>query len=330
MTTEPALADEVTAQLHALSVRRARLRVLTAVVVPVLVAAVVWVLVAATREFVGAFWSVVLTVLLVGIATVAVSQVRTPPGVGGWVWRPAPRRLLAEQPWRETPVKVLNLRGTVLVLPDGVYVRVSGLPAAARGVVVRTRRVWTVGPDAEGRLAVRVEGLYTPWPARRIPPRPGTAALPADGRTTAMTARHAEVTSGRVTTGVLAVLSLLALMSGVLAVLGGAWTDYLQTAVYVLLAVAFLARVRYLRQFRPSAPWVRVEAATPSWRARGGGLASGTVTVTFPDGRRRTAQLDRAPLDLFANVVREKGLWVAGDRVAGFPDYAVVATVRLR
>jgi hypothetical protein len=165
----------------------------------------------------------VLGVLLIAFAgAVQLWHERTPPAAGGLTWRAATSKLLAEQPWRETPAKVLNTRGTVLVFPGGEYVRVTGLPAA-----------------------------------------PPTGDVIAD-----------------------------------------MWLRF------------------FVERFR-------AEAVDVSWRVRRNGLADGTATLVLPDGRGFTEQLDRAPLDLFANVVREKALWVAGNRVVGFPCYPVVATARL-
>jgi hypothetical protein len=56
--------------------------------------------------------------------------------------------------------------------------------------------------------------------------------------------------------------------------------------------------------------------------------AAWTVTLNFPDGRRFTARIRRAPLGLFANAVREKTLWVADNWVVGFPHYPVAAIAR--
>lgn len=99
-------------------------------------------------------------------------------------------------------------------------------------------------------------------------------------------------------------------------------------AAYLLYLGAVLVRAWYLARLRPREPWTRAEAVDVSWRVRRNGLADGTATLVLPDGRGFTARLDRAPLDLFANVVREKALWVAGNRVVGFPHYPVVATAR--
>jgi hypothetical protein len=58
-------------------------------------------------------------------------------------------------------------------------------------------------------------------------------------------------------------------------------------------------------------------------------LANGTVALRFPDGRRFTAQFDKASVDLFANVAHDRVLWVSDNGVVGYPYYAVLAAARL-
>lgn len=232
------------------------------------------------------------------------------------------------QPWQETPVKVLNTYGTVLVLPDGRYVRVNGLPAALREVVVRAGRVWIVGPDAAGNLAIRADGPHTAWPARLIEPLPGTAALP--------TGEPVAVMSMRLKADALRLPCVMVTTCGLSAVLfalppKASWLQILAVLVacaYVTVVVACWSWYLSVRRRRQAGYWVQVEATAPSWRTRRSGLADGTVTLSFPDGRKFSVRIKRAPLDLFANVVRERTLWVADNWVVGYPHYPIAATAR--
>jgi hypothetical protein len=315
--TAPALEDDFTAQLFAVTVRRARV--------------------------VALYWAVFLVwaaALCLGFAAVALpaSQLFLPLILAGFwrvdtriepsamEWRPIPRQLLAEQPWRETPALVLNARGTVLVLPEGEYVRVRGLPQAVREVVVRTRRVWLVGPDTRGRLVVRVDGLYMPWPARRIAPQRATAALPTGESIAAMWVRfhRAPVRAVFALMGVATLFRVVAT-----AIPPWQWWDVLITVAYVVVIGLSWSWFRYFARLRPTGPWVRADAEIQSWQARRNGLADGTIALRFADGRLFTAQLDKAPVDLFANVAHDKILWVAGNGIVGYPYYPVLAAARL-
>jgi hypothetical protein len=241
-------------------------------------------------------------------------------------WRPMPRQLLAEQPWRETPALVLNSRGTVLVLPDGEYLRVRGLPQPVREVVVRTRRGWLVGPDAEGRLVVRVDGLYMPWPARRIPPQHATAALPTSELIATMwvSLHHAPARAVFALMGVATLFRVVAT-----AIPPVRWWDVLVTVAYMVAVAISWSWFRHFDRLRHTGPWVQADAETTALRTHRNGLADGTIALRLPDGRRFTAHLDRAPLDLFANVAHDRTLWVADNGVVGYPYYPVVAAARL-
>ncbi|HEX6353528.1 hypothetical protein [Actinophytocola sp.] len=309
------MADETTAQFYALSVRQARLWVLSAVSGLVLGALVLW-----RPEW----YSVAIGMIFVGVVQSRFGVVPTQ-----MPWRAATGPLLAGQPWRETPVRVLNTIGTVLYLDNGEYVLVRVLPAAAREVIVRAGRVWLVGPDAKGRFAVRVDGSHTAWPAKRIRPVTGTAALPTHEPIAAMAARVL-VERMRPMAGFFPVLAVLYLVMAVFSTTyDGEWWWYPFAAFFVFLTVMFWVSYRQLKRLRPTEPWTRAQASEPSWRVRGNGTATGTVVLDFPDGRRVTAHLDRAPLDLFVNVRQEKALWIAGNGVVGFPHYPSVALARL-
>jgi hypothetical protein len=319
----PALEDGFTARLlFAVSARRVRALVLFGAATVVLAAMSMVKFVVA--GFPTASGSVATLYLPLVSAVFWRLGTQVQPGAVDWRW--VPRRLLAEQSWRETQALVLNTRGTVLVLSPGEYVRVYGLPPALREVLVRARRVRLVGPDDEGRLAVRVDGSYVPWPARRIEPQRATAALPTAEPIAAMWVRLLVGFARPVF--VFAVVLTVAVVP-MAAFPGRRWWDFLVLAVYVISAVVCWSRLRYVARLRHTGPWFQADAEISSWRERRNGLADGTVALRLPDGRRFTAQLDRAPLDLFANVAHDKILWVADNGVVGFPYYPIVAAARL-
>jgi hypothetical protein len=317
-----ALDDEFTALTQAHAVRQARLAAVFITFALMYAASSVWMLIGAPRSV-----DVIVSVSTPAIWLMIVAMWHSfpPTRFGGTVWRQADKRLLAEHSWRETSVRVLNTRGTVLVLPGGEYVRV-GLRPAAREVVVRAGRVFLAGPDDGGRLAVRVDGLHAAWTARRIPPLEATAALPSDDPIATIWLRP-------LTSPVLPVAFAFVALGSVLTMIGAVlppwdWGAFARSSAMVVFAVAGWWWIRQPRRLRHTEPWIRAEATVASWRVRWNGLADGTVTLDLPDGRRCTAHLCRAPLDLFADVRQEQVLWVAGN-VVGFPHYPVLALAKL-
>lgn len=318
-----ALDDEFTALTYAHSVRQIRLVTFFVTFAMAYAAISVWALIGAPRpvELVVSVGSPAIWLVIV-----AMWYLLPPTRFSGTAWRQADKRLLAKHSWRETSVRVLITPGTILVLPGGEYVRVPRLPAAAREVVVRAGRVFLVGPDDNGRLAVRVDGLHAAWAACRTPPVEASAALPSDDPIATIWLRP--LTSPWLPTA----FGFMALGSALTMVGAGLppwdWVAFARSSAMMVFAVAGLWRIRQPRRLRHTEPWVRAEATVSSWRARWNGLADGTVTLDLPDGRRCTAQLRRAPLDLFADVRQERGLWVSGN-VVGFPHYPVLATAEL-
>jgi hypothetical protein len=242
------------------------------------------------------------------------------------VWIPAARRLLASEPWRETPATVLDTRGTVLALSGGPHVRVYGLVAAARESVVRSGRVHVVGPDARGWLAVRVDGLHTPWPAKVVAAVSAGPATPGPGTVVAAWGRYlasqawSDLVFGVLLAGgaVVVTVTLREWLFAAVAVAGGAVTA-------AVLGVRWSKAVR----LRDAANWTRATAIGTSWTTRQNGTADGTAELRFPDGHRLTARLDGVPVDLLATAWREETLWVADGGVVGFPDYPLAALATL-
>lgn len=319
MTTlrdEPALDDETTAKLFDYFVQCLRGAWFGLFIAPLFAVFCLWVLWDLPN-----YWPFAVGAISVYVWGVIADFV---PGRPGWV-RPA-RRLLAEQPWRPSPATVLDVRGTVLALPDGTHVRVDGLPVAAREVVVRAGKVALVGPDSAGWLAVRVDGMHTPWPARVVRSRDAEPATPSatpvttmwvDRRVGRRTADLAALAAGTV---VLAVLALVVGREG--------WVLPGVLAFGAIGAVWLWQRLRAARRLRHRGPWEKAFAIMLDWESRPYGTGDGRIELRFPDGRRCVAELSGVPLDVLANAWREEALWVTDGNVVGFPDYPVVATAR--
>lgn len=312
---QPALEDDVTARLFEFSVERVRGTALAPWILLITAGVVAW------------WWDVapVMAVVMGGLGLVAIWQTFRHFMPSSMRWIAAARRLLSDEPWRETPATVLDTRGTVLVLPDGGHVRVYGLPAAGREVVVRAGQVWVVGPDAAGWLAVRVGGLHTPWPARRVSSRNAAPATPSTEPIVTAWGRHL-VTRARgdlwFTVVGAVVVSGVAVLAGVPWLIAVALVCGAGSVAYNARALSRATRVR------DAGPWRRADATGPSWDSRRNGCGDGSIALRFPDGHRFTAHLENVPLDLFANAWREEALWVAGD-VVGFPDYPIAAFARI-
>lgn len=318
-----ALSDELTATSLTRSMRSTRLvGALLAFSLGYLVVGV-W-LVIASPDVGGAVLVGFSGVFLAG--TAVVTFVSTPT-LSTVLWQPGTRALLAGEPWRAVPARVLNTTGTTLWLGEGQYLRVRMMPAAVREMVARAERVWVAGPDAKGRLVVRVDGLSTLWTARQAPPVEATAAPPTGQPVMDMwlgpatDRRQAVFAAVMVFAGVLELLLVLPPDS-----------DKRMAAFGVGVMAYGAARWLWIRRYRrllPSGSWVRARATAPAWRVRWSGSADGTVALELPDGRRLTAHLTRAPLDLFDLVAREEALWLAGDTVVGFPHSPVLARAKL-
>lgn len=314
---EPALEDDTTARLFELRVQFVRNYTW------LLLAALAMVALSIGVGIGAPVLSVVMsTTLLAGLWQTLTRSARQP----AQAWIPAARRLLASEPWRETPATVLDTRGTVLALPGCGHVRVYGLTAAARETVIRTGRVHVVGPDARGWLAVRVDGLHTPWPAKVVAAASAGPATPGQGTVVAAWGRHlvGQAWSDLVF-GV-----LLAVGAVVVTVTMREWL-FAAAAVAGGVVTAAVLGVRWSKavRVRDAANWARATAEGTSWTTRRDGTADGTTELRFPDGHRITARLDGVPVDLLATAWREETLWVADGGVVGFPDYPLAALATL-
>jgi hypothetical protein len=314
---QPALDDDVTARLFELSVQRVRGTAAWPLMFPLIVGAVAWMWTAAP--------AVAVACLAAGLVGTWQFFAQNVPGSFGWP--AAARRMLSEQPWRELAVTVLDTRGTVVALPDGEWLRVYGLPKPAREVAVRTGRIWAVGPDRAGTFAVRVDGLHTPWPARRVSARKAEAATPGTEPIVTAWGRHlVERARGDLW---YALVGAAAVAMAAVAV-GELWFIVLAAAGGAVAAALAVRQLKRAVRLRDAGPWHRGEASVSSWTSRQGGVGDGTIALRFPDGHRYTVHLEHAPLDVFANAWREETLWLAPGGVVGFLDYPVAAFAHVK
>jgi len=354
-TDEPAIHDDTTAKLFAhMATQTASLswRVFALVVA---VATTVWL--ASVQPFIGG---------LVGLATFfGCWQLAAGPALAVPRWPAPARRLLAAQSWRA--VLVTAVHNGSLELGDGTRARVWGMPAAVRDVIARTGRVWLVGPDARGWLALRADGLHTPWPARITTRGPADRStglrLPVAGPTGVVDGLWSDPTT---TDRWLAPVARLAdpMVVQVRHLVGRQWSDLVFTTALMaaLVVVAALVdvgphawlvplavvvalgvvghsvwRVRTVRRLAAllhAGPWQRADATLPSWDVRQRGRGDGTATVRMPGGERFTLDLRAVHLDVLANTRQTESIWVAGTPApgstlaVGFPGYPVVAAAR--
>lgn len=350
-TDEPAIDDDTTAKLFAHMATRAR-EVPWALLTLVLAVGVTGWVVSVSPPVGG----------LVGVLTCFLGwQVAVGPALAVARWPGPARRLLEEQAWRG--VGVASARDGVLELGDGTRVRVWGMPAAVRDVVARTGRVWLVGPDTPGWLALRVDGLHTPWPARvttRGPGESGGVRLPAAGPTGVVDGLWSDPTA---TDRRLAPVGPLAdpMVAWVRHLGSRQWGDLAFTVVWAaaLVLVVALAPIGWLVPLaavaglgavaRPAwrlrathrlaallnvGQWQRAEATLPSWEAGHHSRGDGTATARLTSGERFTVDLRSVHLDVLANTWQTESIWIAGTPAhgrtlaVGFPGYPVLAAAR--
>lgn len=319
MTTlrdEPALEDETTAKLFELIVQRRWTGTWGLLAVPL--ATVLCVKFLLDAPDVGVF--------LVGAALAFAWVAYTDSMSGGSGWAGPVRRLLSEQPWRPSAATVLDVRGTVLALEDGTHVRVHGLPAVGREVVVRAKKVELVGPDSAGWLAVRVDGTHTPFPARVVRSR---EAEPAKPSTTPVTTMWVEYLVAYWTRFLVALAVWTVVLVVLALVVTHAWWVVPGLLMFTAIGAAkFWSKLGAAKKLRHRPLWQKAFAIIQDWESRQNGVGAGRIELRFPDGRRCVAELTCAPLDVLANAWREEALWVTDGNVVGFPDYPAVAIAR--
>jgi len=303
---QEALADPATAALfeHMASRVRQAPVVLAVLTGSVLVAGLRFVAPPSSSLDVLAGLAVVLAGLMADAAVLG-------PSPRAWGW-PRVRPLLARQPWRQTGALVLAARGTLLRLTDETVVRVWDMTPPVRDVIARTGRVWVIGPDEAGWLALRTDGFHTPWPAR-VTRGSAPVASPVPTSLPGYLARVQRASLVRWLVGAVAGLSLAVFMP----VLGA-----VVLAGCLGMVVLRIRLERNVRRLAGIDSWQRLEVTVTPWESTRNGLA--TTTVTTSSG---PLVLPAADLNVLANAMRSGVIWVAPG-VAGYPDFPLLARTK--
>ncbi|PPK61736.1 hypothetical protein V5P93_000102 [Actinokineospora auranticolor] len=278
------------------------------------------------------------------------------------LWIGPAGRLLRAQPWRVASVKVFRPRRGVLpkarllVRAEGeepVHLLAPLLPWAAQQVLARTGKIWLVGPDAQGWVAIRSAGLVLPLGQARVSPAGFTDEVEIDVAQTApvriplasgdaVLSRVISAPRKRSRTDLVTPILLLVFAGIVLVDLlnRGIKADQVGLAVGVfagtLAIVGLLAwRVRRLRfwlqvdRHLADGPWTSVPVELPDLTEARRETVAGRATL--PGGREVSVTLPRAGHALRANITETGTLWTAGTpaagkrAVVGIPGYPFVA-----
>ncbi|RLK60110.1 hypothetical protein [Actinokineospora cianjurensis] len=344
-TGRPAIEDLATAR--ALSALRLPLIGLPLAAVVFAVPAV-WLIVA------GGGW-IGIAVLAIAALAFVVTSVLALVITGFWIG-PAGRLLRAES-WRAASVKVYRPskgfpRARLVVKEaDGksLSILAPALPWAAQQILARTSKIWLVGPDDKGWVAIRSTGLALPLGQARVStadlstgyeitvdqPDPARASL-ASGD--AVLAKVIAAPRKRSRTDMVAPVVLLAFAGFVVVdlVQRGIKASQVGLAIGVFVGTLIIAGFFAWRLYKAlywakvdkllsAGPWnaVAVDLPEPTRVGR----ETVTAQATFADGRTVPVKLTRAGHAIRANVAATGKLWVAGipgegkQMVAGIPGY---------
>jgi hypothetical protein len=277
-------------------------------------------------------------------------------------WRGPARALLEAQPWRAADVSVFRQArgrsvGCRLRVLDAsgepIWLTAVGLGWSGQQVLARTGRVWLVGPDADGTVAIRSSGLAVPIAMAQVTDQqPADLLVEAAQRAPrrAPKARDDVVVANllagprrRSRTDMVAPVLLLGLAVFVLVAIlrsnhaAPRFGELLGSVLVVLALLAGFAGWRIVRLIRTSRI-DRMLAAGP-WRAVPVDLAGKPDprkqelrgNATLPDGGTVEVSVPRAGFVLAANVAATGLLWVVGEpeagrrTVAGLPGYPLLA-----
>jgi hypothetical protein len=277
-------------------------------------------------------------------------------------WRGPARALLEAHPWRAADVSVFRQArgrsvGCRLRVLDAsgepIWLSAVGLGWSGQQVLARTGRVWLVGPDADGIVAIRSSGLAVPIAMAHVSAQQRAdvlveAAQRAPRR--APKARDDVVVANliagprrRSRTDMVAPVLLFGLAVVVLVAIlrsnhaAPRYGELLGSVLVVLALLAGFAGWRIARLIRTSRI-DRMLAAGP-WRAVPIDLTGAPDprkhelrgNATLPDGGTVEVSVPRAGFVLAANVAATGLLWVVGEpeagrrTVAGLPGYPLLA-----
>ncbi|GAA2989807.1 hypothetical protein [Actinokineospora diospyrosa] len=292
----------------------------------------------------GAGW-IGIAVLTIGALAFVITAILAVIITGFWIG-PAGRLLRAE-PWRAASVKVYRpTKGfprarLVVQEADGTTVNLlaPALPWAAQQILARTGKIWLVGPDDKGWVAIRSSGLALPLGQARVTqadlssgyeisvdqPDPSRASL-ASGD--AVLAKVIATPRKRSRTDLVAPVVLLAFAGFVVVDLlkRGVRSDQVWLAVGVFVGTLIIAGFFAWRLYKAlywakmdrllsAGPWKSVSVELPEPTSVG--RATVTAQATLPDGRIVPVTLPRAVHAVRANIAATGKLWVAGTPTAG-------------
>ncbi|MDQ3404311.1 MAG: hypothetical protein M3548_13095, partial [Actinomycetota bacterium] len=280
------------------------------------------------------------------------------------LWIGPASRLLRTQSWRPAKVRVFRpgrgLPKAKLLVRDGdrtLNLTASALPWAVQQLFARTGRIWLVGPDDKGWVAIRSAGLALPLGSARVTaenvaagweinieqPEPARVSIAAGD---AVVARMLATPRRRSRTELIAPTLLMVFAVIVVVDLIGRdlREDQVELVGLVGLAVLGIAallawRVRKLLYWSKVdkllavGPWtsVPVELDLPRNDTR---TRTVTALATLPGGQTVPVTLPRAGQALLANIAGTGQLWVAGtpkadvETVAGLPGYPFLSLAR--
>ncbi|MCP3799626.1 hypothetical protein NLX83_10195 [Allokutzneria sp. A3M-2-11 16] len=290
-------------------------------------AAVMWVLSALALAFAARPLATVAIIVVTAMFTgFAVAQQVL---VGRWLHAAA--RMFAAEPWR--PVTVRALRGRWLELEleseDVVHVRLAVGMGSFLQALGRAERLWIVGPDKNGWVALHLAGMRAPFPGRigQQPDAPRTAISAYDPTAPASTDAVTSVAAVALVrlSHQLYLPAKIALSIALGVLIPVAWTGELVlvpiSAVAVLIAGGLFVRARKrlagwpkLTQLLEAGPWQRATAELDEpWEPGPRGAADATATLTLANGEQLPVRLPLLGVDV-AEYMRNTGtVWIAGE-----------------
>jgi hypothetical protein len=290
----------------------------------------------------GTPYTVAAAALLAVVAT-TIAAVWHQVVVGGWL--PAAKELLAGSPSRRLAARVMAHRPGRTVIGTGegfLLVRLAN--RGLRQVIARTGEITLVGPDADGRAVVFVDGHPTPLPAKVVAAAEQTEPEPVVDAPTWFVTRQAR-DRWILFAGALLVAAGFAYDAQqpmvVLVrpeIVGTAQFNWIYVALFVgtaLTAMISALALHWLSRLLVAGQWQQYPAALVGWRGTSQ-RPSGDLTlyVSLPDGRSQKVVVLRASTELMANVYVTGTLWVVGPPSAGkvsavgVPGHPIVAAAR--
>jgi hypothetical protein len=302
--------------------------------VPVLVVLFEW--------LTGTMYTIAAAALVAMVATVIVAAWYRAV-VGHWL--PAARELMAGSPSRRLSARVMAHRPgrTVIGTGDG-FLAVRFVDRGLRQVVARVGEITVVGPDANGRAVVFVDGEPTPLPAKVVAAPEQTEPEPSVDASQWFVTRQArnrwiQFIGALLVAAGFAYDAQQPLMIAVRPEIAGTAQFYwIYVALFAGIALVMLAAAlaqHRLSRLLVAGQWHKYPAALAGWRGKSDRPFSDlTLYVSLPDGRSQKVVVPKASPALMANVYVTGTLWTVGPLVAakpvavGVPGHPIAAAAR--